>query len=156
MVTTAKGNQVDIEKRTMQSDIQEATPDTLALGDYLQHLLQKYHLSQRDLARASNIHPVTVNRFVNGEALPTINTVEMLANGLKCNDAERYALHSLCSPVIARLLGAVKATLNHWREFADHPDLAGFGEAIEQNFASFCDEGFYDQHTKTFDDEGGD
>lgn len=134
----------------------EPTAEAIVFAQYLGHLLAKYNQSQRDLARASKIHPVTINRLLNGDnILPTTPTIEQLADGLGCNLAERYNLHSLASPVINKLMVAVRGTLNHWREFSDQPDLAGFGESIEVNLARFVDEGTYNQLTFTGDEQGG-
>lgn len=134
----------------------ELTTEALVFAQYLGHLLGKYNQSQRDLARASSIHPVTINRLLNGDnILPTAPTIEMLADGLGCNLAERYNLHCLASPIINKLMVAIRGTLNHWREFSDQPDLAGFGESIEANLARFVDEGTYNQLTFTGDEQGG-
>ena len=111
-----------------------------AFASYLVHLLDKYKLSQRGLAKRAGINYVTVNRLVSKLGTghtPASGTIEALANGLGCNQAERTALHSLANPVVDRMRSSMRQVLDHWREFGPE---AGFDGTIEQALAKYLDE----------------
>lgn len=106
---------------------------------YFRHLLEKYKLSQRELALRSGVNYVTINRLLNGYGFqPMPLLIESIAIGLGCNQAERYAMHSFVNPVIEKLLTAASGVLRHWREFGPE---SGFDERIELFLSPFVDEG---------------
>lgn len=115
-----------------------------AFKSYTIHLLEKYGVSQRALAAKSGVNFVTINRLLQGGSSSAdtksdveFKTIERLADGLRCNRAERYGMHRFAGTVPEELLMAIKSVLYHWREFGPN---AGFDEVIEQNLASFVDE----------------
>lgn len=45
-------------------------------SDYLAHLLNKYHLSQRSLAKRAGLNYVTINRFARGKQMPEPESID--------------------------------------------------------------------------------
>ena len=81
-----------------------------SFGALLAQFLTKYALSQRSLARKSGVHYVTINRLVNGTSRHAVEfaTIERLAQGIGCTDAERYGLHAAAgtlNPAMAAVIG---------------------------------------------------
>lgn len=54
-----------------------------AVGERIRQFRTRQHLSQEELAFASEIHPAYIGNVERGEKCPTIETVSKIANGLK-------------------------------------------------------------------------
>lgn len=54
-----------------------------AVGERIRQFRTRQHLSQEELAFASEIHPAYIGKVERGEKCPTIETVSKIANGLK-------------------------------------------------------------------------
>lgn len=54
----------------------------VAVGERIRQFRTRQHLSQEELAFASEIHPAYIGKVERGEKCPTIETVSKIANGL--------------------------------------------------------------------------
>lgn len=87
----------------------------MEFSELLLTLLKEYHMSQRKLARNSEVNYVTINRLINGYASRiTRETVEKLADGLGCTREQRDDL----------LRAAGRAPGDFEAKFAESPERA--------------------------------
>lgn len=55
----------------------------VAVGERIRQFRTRQHLSQEELAFASEIYPAYIGKVERGEKCPTIETISKIANGLK-------------------------------------------------------------------------
>ena len=90
-------------------------------ANYLQVLLTKYRLSQRELARRSGVNYVTINRRFKGQIGNMENgTIDRLAKGFACTPAERIAMYRLAGVMPPEIVDAFCASIDASRDIYDY------------------------------------
>jgi transcriptional regulator with XRE-family HTH domain len=61
---------------------------SVAFGQRLRDLRSQHHLSQDDVARATDVHPTAIGRLERGSREPRLSTILRIARGLDVQPGE--------------------------------------------------------------------
>jgi ABC-type iron transport system FetAB ATPase subunit/transcriptional regulator with XRE-family HTH domain len=78
-----RGTRLSGGQKQRISIMKNKTNVAVAVGERIRQFRTRQHLSQEELAFASEIHPAYIGKVERGEKCPTIETVSKIANGLK-------------------------------------------------------------------------
>ena len=57
----------------------------IEIGENIDNMLKRRGMTQRELAKKCNMHPVTLNRYVKAKRMPTLKDLVNISLALDCN-----------------------------------------------------------------------